>query len=353
MKNYLQRVITSIIVVTLSQHKSHLVNAAQCLNDFDYVSNVLGNPDADCQWIGWRENRRNNYCVYEEVHQYCPQICGDCCEDDRTYKYKVPGVGEKHCWYLTTLDAVARENKCNEWRNKKNIRAGCPKTCDQCRTLIEAQVPTALPTDAPSESPTTSPSTESPSTSSAPSESPTTAAPSESPSTSAPTKNPTDYPTATPTTSPPTVSNHPIGSPTESPTDYPTVTPTTSPPTTPLPTPLCQDNQKFLKNSFPYYDKFPFCMWLRKKGERRSRRCREANISENCPFTCGQCCQDDPSYTFKNDQPVTVDCAWIDEKKNKRKYWCDKKISGKFVRDACPVTCDFCFSKVVVGPGYS
>ena len=55
-------------------------------------------------------------------------------------------------------------------------------------------------------------------------------------------------------------------------------------------------------------------------------------------MTCGVCCLDDATFTFKFKGPK--DCAWLSGQKEKRiTNICRKK---KVVRSNCPITCEAC-----------
>merc|ERR1711957_926211 len=144
----------------------------------------------------------------------------------------------------------------------------------------------------------------------------------------------------------PTVSptSAPTDAPTVSPTSAPTPLPTTSAPTsnptdvpTPFPVECVQDPDVFFDG-----EEDRGCAWLNNDQSRRKRKCHQRggfNKAGNkpnkarlkCPATCGfqGCCADDLTYTFKNDNKVRVDCAWIaqnaDNLESRRVYCKDKK----------------------------
>lgn len=84
-------------------------------------------------------------------------------------------------------------------------------------------------------------------------------------------------------------------------------------------------------------------------NEDREKLCKDTDVREHCPQTCGVCCENDPDYTF-----ITgfgeVSCEWISENVNRTK-WCNRTPQDiSIVRDACPVACSFCFTEVLLLP---
>ena len=101
------------------------------------------------------------------------------------------------------------------------------------------------------------------------------------------------------------------------------------------------------------------CKQIRNKEERRAAMCLISEVNAACPATCGSCCEDDATYEFslkKSDK--LKECHWItkNEKKKEIRFneYCTKNnTKGKLhtwgnrsVRDACAVSCDFCFTGV-------
>ena len=101
------------------------------------------------------------------------------------------------------------------------------------------------------------------------------------------------------------------------------------------------------------------CKQIRNKETRRAAMCLISEVNAACPATCGSCCEDDAAYEFslkKSDK--LKECHWItkNEKKKEIRFneYCTKNnTKGKLhtwgnrsVRDACAVSCDFCFTGV-------
>ena len=111
-----------------------------CTNDSYYVHE--SNPVANCRWIRWEEDRRQEFCKYEEVHQFCPETCGDCCEDDLNYVFEngnSTGIIVNCDWLLSNSDK-SEERKleyCNGfWYKGHTVRDMCPKSCDFCKIHV-------------------------------------------------------------------------------------------------------------------------------------------------------------------------------------------------------------------------
>jgi len=94
------------------------------------------------------------------------------------------------------------------------------------------------------------------------------------------------------------------------------------------------------------------CKWVRNQEPRRQRNCKRDDVHNNCPISCGLCCEDDPTYTFDAGESTGERCcAWIAEHPDSRTdTYCDKYISGQMVRNACPKTCGLCKDYVSVEP---
>merc|ERR1712150_67488 len=113
---------------------------------------------------------------------------------------------------------------------------------------------------------------------------------------------------------------------------------------------FCKDN---LDLKFAWTDT-PSCKWIRRSEDRRTKWCTEStSVFENCPYTCGTCCQDDPTYTFLNDNGAEKDCKWLSQKSGRADKYCGRWIDGGVVRYSCPQTCDYCEEPVNRAPSPS
>ncbi len=85
------------------------------------------------------------------------------------------------------------------------------------------------------------------------------------------------------------------------------------------------------------------CSSLRLDETRRQKSCLNEEVRDNCPKTCGLCCEDDDQYEFKiNDSgPELGDCTWL-RKSHSLLYFCDEFLNGRMVKDACSYSCRFC-----------
>ncbi len=76
----------------------------QCLNDNDFRE--AGKPKVTCQYIRKNERRRQEKCKLTDVRASCPQACGLCCEDEKSFKFKTRDGSDdykdrKSCWWLS------------------------------------------------------------------------------------------------------------------------------------------------------------------------------------------------------------------------------------------------------------
>mmetsp|Transcript_20140 Transcript_20140/g.24827 ORF Transcript_20140/g.24827 Transcript_20140/m.24827 type:complete len:369 (-) Transcript_20140:180-1286(-) len=84
------------------------------------------------------------------------------------------------------------------------------------------------------------------------------------------------------------------------------------------------------------------CLEIRLDEQRRQTACTDEEVRENCPQTCGICCSDSSSYTFRNQFGEEKDCVWLGSKDFHGYLYCDDYQNGRMVKDACPVACNFC-----------
>lgn len=109
-----------------------------------------------------------------------------------------------------------------------------------------------------------------------------------------------------------------------------------------LPKP-CLNNSTFAFNN----EVRKTCRWIRTNEARRQRLCKNSYVRLNCPQSCGLCCEDDPEYFFITKNSTRRTCDWIGEKELQQRF-CDRRKNGRMVRDACPLTCNFCLPKVAL-----
>jgi len=78
------------------------------------------------------------------------------------------------------------------------------------------------------------------------------------------------------------------------------------------------------------------CVWISNKESRRERFCNRESVQNSCRMTCGYCCMDDPTFTFRGNKS----CQWLSNRgTNQKNRICRKKL----IKSYCPVTCDNCF----------
>ena len=111
-------------------------------------------------------------------------------------------------------------------------------------------------------------------------------------------------------------------------------------------TAICENRSTF--NWF-HGDKERTCKHIRINEELRTELCMETTVKAACPQTCGSCCEDDSTYAFKTKKGIREgSCQWVAQNHRRIAEYCVKyktnSFSGRSIRDACPVTCGFCFT---------
>jgi len=100
------------------------------------------------------------------------------------------------------------------------------------------------------------------------------------------------------------------------------------------------------------------CKKIRFREDRRLALCQVAEVSAQCPQTCGKCCDDDPTYVFplKWKSSKLQNCFWISRntlaKEYRRSNFCNgfNTYNGSTIRNKCPNACGVCKSEVAVVP---
>lgn len=243
-----------------------------------------------CQKIALSDDRLQ-VCTNSEVERNCPIACGVCCEDDETYLFRTNSGKIKSCAWIAK--DTQRLKYCNDFRSGKMVRVACPATCNYCPphnvgspfNVISLQ-PSHL----------------------------------ESPS-----YNPSDEPSAKSPTSAPNVGF--------------STTLVNGPSSTSL---VCKNNHSFSYQAWPG-GKFRGCSNIGNKENRRVRLCQVDEVQDNCPITCGFCCEDDESFRFITNMGKVKPCKWIGMNLERKKKYCNMFMGQIRIKEACPVSCDACF----------
>jgi len=212
-----------------------------------------------------------------------------CCEDDPRLKFDTHKVGEKDCaWIAKNGNGLDIEN----WRideycgmdldDGSKVSDNCPKACDMC---VELSL---------------------------------------------------NSPTASPTASPISSSCNP-GFEGENcdetiPVAVPVALPTAAPATTPVDTgDLCKNNMEYFVPWGEY--KGHDCRWVKSDDMIRQKFCQSKIVKTQCPFSCGECCDNNPNFTFSTDNVGKRDCFWLGLQVERIELYCDKEIDGRKVHD--------------------
>ena len=113
---------------------------------------------------------------------------------------------------------------------------------------------------------------------------------------------------------------------------------------------MCKDNADFrhIKEEKP--NKKISCRNIGKKNKRRKKFCKDQDVNNACPQTCGTCCANAPmeefKFTVKNNKKnrtMRKGCDWLGDQSDKR---VDKYCKKKPVRAACAVSCNSCMEEI-------
>jgi hypothetical protein len=244
---------------SIGRPKAATKKMKDCYNDMNFTFEGL-----TCHTVRVRESKRQKYCQMEAFSNACPISCGVCCVDDQTFQLNSRANINKNCAWI---GAKTKRKKalCDEFRNKKNVRDACPKTCDYCTEYVPINFE---PSPAPGE---TDPTKEKP----------------------------------------------------------------------------CLNSRAFRHEN----DDMKTCSWIA-DNDRTSLCSTSMEVREQCPQTCGICCQDDPDFKFKETQLLLVekkvDCKWIAKFKTRLSTYCNESFFGIAVKDACPKSCGKCLTHIAL-----
>ena len=106
---------------------------AKCINDPDYF---YDEANQTCQWIRFKESRRQEYCKKNQVKDKCPQTCGLCCQDENDYTFKNKKNLIVSCYWVGKK--AEREKKyCDKFKDGRMVQDACPLACGQCLDPVE------------------------------------------------------------------------------------------------------------------------------------------------------------------------------------------------------------------------
>jgi hypothetical protein len=111
------------------------------------------------------------------------------------------------------------------------------------------------------------------------------------------------------------------------------------------PPPACLNSPTY---RYDHDDQGHGCQWIRNKEDRRISLCQESEVREECPQTCGICCENNPDYKFQNKLGEMKSCKWLGKNEVRQDKYCDTYNNKNMVKDMCPLACDFCQSEVKV-----
>eukprot|EP00554_Chaetoceros_debilis_P002568 CAMPEP_0194095478 /NCGR_PEP_ID=MMETSP0149-20130528/56847_1 /TAXON_ID=122233 /ORGANISM="Chaetoceros debilis, Strain MM31A-1" /LENGTH=699 /DNA_ID=CAMNT_0038781423 /DNA_START=588 /DNA_END=2684 /DNA_ORIENTATION=- len=109
------------------------------------------------------------------------------------------------------------------------------------------------------------------------------------------------------------------------------------------PSSTCTDNKYY---SMSGGGRKKTCHWMGLDDTRRSLFCQSEEVRNNCPFSCGECCEDDVQYTFTVKRGLQKKCKWLGQKTVRQERYCNVVMDdhGSAVSAGCPAACGTCKS---------
>ena len=105
------------------------------------------------------------------------------------------------------------------------------------------------------------------------------------------------------------------------------------------PSSTCKDNKYYSMSG-----RKRTCHWMGLNDRRRRLFCQSVEVRNNCPFLCGECCEDDVQYTFTIKRGPQKRCKWLEKKTVRQERYCNLVIDGSAVSAGCPAACGTCKS---------
>uniref|UniRef100_A0A7S3QGJ4 ShKT domain-containing protein n=1 Tax=Chaetoceros debilis TaxID=122233 RepID=A0A7S3QGJ4_9STRA len=109
------------------------------------------------------------------------------------------------------------------------------------------------------------------------------------------------------------------------------------------PSSTCTDNKYY---SMSGGGRKKTCHWMGLDDTRRSVFCQSEEVRNNCPFSCGECCEDDVQYTFTVKRGLQKKCKWLGQKTVRQERYCNVVMDdhGSAVSAGCQAACGTCKS---------
>ena len=102
------------------------------------------------------------------------------------------------------------------------------------------------------------------------------------------------------------------------------------------------DDQFYLKE-----DVTQNCLWIKNNEDHRQSFCPLPDVGENCPVTCGHCCDDRHDFRFPigDGAPDLHGCDWL---QSNDKAHCLRRFEGIEISYGCPKTCNACEAPIAL-----
>lgn len=109
---------------TLSPGPTSLAQTVTCANDPDFRAG--GEKKRNCACVLVKKQRRINQCKKQKTTRNYPILCGVCCGDSGTFRFRIPSGKRRGCVWLR------RGNRAEGFCKKNKVRTECVESCDNC-----------------------------------------------------------------------------------------------------------------------------------------------------------------------------------------------------------------------------
>jgi len=134
------------IILSLTPTSKPITGDGHCHNSDSY--RYEDDDKKSCRWIGYKQDRRTNYCKYDEVLNNCPISCRTCCEDNPHYTFYVKSELVGCSWVSNQPRHPDHEEGdfCDRFKNGRMVRDACPKACQVCEdpSDVQSKMPSML-----------------------------------------------------------------------------------------------------------------------------------------------------------------------------------------------------------------
>lgn len=85
------------------------------------------------------------------------------------------------------------------------------------------------------------------------------------------------------------------------------------------------------------------CNQIELEERERIKFCQSHEVRENCPRSCGICCEDTTLFQFQTRHGLMKDCQWLGKQEVRSFLYCnDQDENGNSISESCPKACNVC-----------